>query len=255
MPGMMASQKHRGLRNGRQHNGQQSWWNDQARAKIVKEKMYCQGSPPREDLDVSNEMALRQFWEINESGLRQLGVRVAEQIDCEVVKDAKGARFTFTLPITTMPTSTRHQLATSFKKAFYKHRKVLIIINHRETSVSQSPQRDLELLSNIGIETVSVVYNSPSRSPPPSRVPTEDHEVFQYLPAEVRDAVTTVIQACDVDADEVCRRLTLEIVHQMLALTPEQAVSSIRNTEPLIPEPSLERYVTCQDTMDLSGHD
>eukprot|EP01064_Diplonema_japonicum_P023866 TRINITY_DN342_c6_g1_i1.p1 TRINITY_DN342_c6_g1~~TRINITY_DN342_c6_g1_i1.p1 ORF type:complete len:857 (+),score=242.02 TRINITY_DN342_c6_g1_i1:63-2633(+) len=238
MPSGVSGQKNRGR--GRMHSGSpQSWgWASEQgqKCKVVKEKMVSSpGTPQRDDLDVSNEVALKQFWDINESGLRALGVTAPTQVSCEVIKDSKGARFTFTLPTTNtvMTTNTRHQLATSFKKAFYKHRKVLIIINcsNQEGSPSVSPQRDnLELLSNIGIETISVVYDSPAKTPTP-QLPREENEYFKYIPHEIRDCLNSVIAHSELDVNDVHSFITLELIHSFLTIPVEHVVSALKDTE------------------------
>ncbi|KAJ9441745.1 hypothetical protein DIPPA_07575 [Diplonema papillatum] len=124
-------------------------------------------------------VAAEQFWQVNEQTLRSLGLRDPSQVACTVEKDSQGARVTFALPICPIHTNTRHQLATSFKRAHYKHRKVLVII----VSSAEQPQAAdrLKMLANIGIANVNVVYQQKGRlaeEEAPPRTP-DQHQQHQ----------------------------------------------------------------------------
>ena len=88
---------------------------------------------------IDPQLTCQQFWDVNRDMLRKLGVSGPASINVSIEKDAKGWRIRFVLPhlsLVSCKSLQKQQLATSYKKAHHKERKVLVIIESDAATTS-----------------------------------------------------------------------------------------------------------------------
>ena len=208
----------------------------------------------------------KQFWRLNDTVLKKLGVEGPHCIHGSWVRDDAGGTFTFTLPIAGIKTEERQGLATSYKKAFHKHERVLILIEcdpsltvrPKSPPPSQVSKRDdsqLHLLSSLGIGNVNVVYHDSQQRAasqlPQSESSTGEHQqqltdvtqLRQLLSPAILTSIDRLIQHGELKPHH--SKLTLECVESLLALTEDEAITM------LMTEISAKRLKDCTRVSDL----